>query len=217
MGHRRSTVGAALTIRSAVASLLIALPAIAYTAPAENPERITINDNRHPAGRLAGTELTVRLVAREGRWFPDGPDRPGIVVRAFAVEGEPLQVPGPLLRVPEGTRIHAIVRNDLGREPLAFHGLYSRPGAGQDSVPPVVVPSGTEREFSFAADGTYFYWGSTDATTPLNQRTGADSQLSGGLIVDAKNATTDDRVLLIGGWSNVDPAFLNLAAQPTNG
>ena len=40
-----------------------------------------------------------------GEWHPDGDADPGIVVPAFGEEGKPSLVPGPLVRVPEGTEI----------------------------------------------------------------------------------------------------------------
>jgi FtsP/CotA-like multicopper oxidase with cupredoxin domain len=182
----------------------------AFAAPPEGVERIGINDNRQASGTLADGILTVHLAVQQGRWFPDGPDRPGIVVRAFGVEGAPLRIPGPLLRVPEGTRIHAIVRNGL-EQPLAVHGLHARPAPGQDASPPTIVPPGADREFSFVAraPGTYFYCAATDPAAAINQRTAADTQLTGGFIVDAKGTPAmRDRVLLIGGWSNVDTGIL---------
>ena len=91
--------------------------------PAQTHERITIADNRVAAGTVVDGTLTIRLEARTGEWYPDRDADPGVVVKAFAVEGGPLQIPGPLIRVPEGTRIRAIVRNRLA-DPLAMHGLY---------------------------------------------------------------------------------------------
>jgi hypothetical protein len=37
--------------------------------------------------------------------YPDGPDQTGAIVKAFAVQGGPLQIPAPLVRVTEGTEI----------------------------------------------------------------------------------------------------------------
>ena len=90
-------------------------------------ESIAINDNRLAAGSVSGGVLSLQLEARSGHWFPDGDGNPGVVVKAFAVQGGPLQIPGPLIRVPEGTEIRALVGNRLD-ETLAIHGLYSRPG-----------------------------------------------------------------------------------------
>ena len=71
--------------------------------PARSPELVAINDNRTPAGTLTNGTLTIRLEARLGEWHPDADSDPGIVVEAFAEEGKPLQIPGPVIRVVEGT------------------------------------------------------------------------------------------------------------------
>jgi FtsP/CotA-like multicopper oxidase with cupredoxin domain len=108
---------------------LLALPALlggaARTSPPA-PERVVINDNRLAAGTLRVGVLTVRLEAREGEWHPDGDGDPGLVVRAFGESGKPLRIPGPLLRVAEGTEIHAFVRNALADSTLTIHGLSTR-------------------------------------------------------------------------------------------
>ena len=110
----------------ALASLI---PLAATHAPGEphaSPARVTINDNRSPAGTLRGGVLTVDLEAREGEWHPDADPAPGIRVRAFAERGKDVSVPGPLLRVPEGTVIHARITNALGTGTLVVHGLSTR-------------------------------------------------------------------------------------------
>jgi FtsP/CotA-like multicopper oxidase with cupredoxin domain len=171
------------------------------------PERIVIADNRAPSGALSGRTLTVRLEARTGEWHPDRDTDPGVIVKAFALEGGALQIPGPLIRVTEGTEIRVSVRNRLEGDPLVVHGLYSRPGK-QGGSGDVVIPSGETREIAFLAGrpGTYYYWGATDAATPLAQRSATDSQLSGALIVDPADGTPQpDRVLLIGLWGNAQP------------
>jgi FtsP/CotA-like multicopper oxidase with cupredoxin domain len=182
-------------------------PRIAGAAK-ETPERITITDNRMASGTLAGRTLTVRLEARTGEWHPDRDTDPGVIVKAFAVEDGPLQIPGPLMRVTEGTEIRAFVRNRLGGDPLAIHGLYSRPGNGSASADVVVIPPGETREITFVAGspGTYYYWGATDPATVLNQRRAIDSQLSGALIVDPREGPPPpDRVFLIGLWGSAQP------------
>src|SRR4029453_11134863 len=176
-------------------------------APAQSTfERISINDNRTPSGTLSGRTLTVRLEARTGDWHPDRDTDPGVGVKAFGVEGAPLQIPGPLIRVTEGTEIHASVRNRIGGEPLVIHGLYSR--TGKPAADPIVIQPGETREIAFLAGlpGTYYYWGATDAATPLPQRRSQDSQLSGALIVDSATGPPEpDRVLVIGLWGDPTP------------
>ena len=164
-------------------------------------ERIATNDNRRAAGAMSDGVLTVHLDARVGRWHPDRDSDPGVLVNAFAVDGGALQIPGPLIRVREGTEIRVRVRNSLS-DSLALHGFYTRPGTDLGSEPVTIAPRET-RDIVFAAGqpGTYFYWGATTADMRLPQRPASHSQLVGALIVDARDAATDDRVLLISNWS----------------
>ena len=167
-------------------------------------ERIAINDNRAGAGTLRDGVLTIRLEARRGDWRPDGDTDPGIVVAAFAEEGKPLQIPGPLIRVPRGTAIHAFVRNSLPDSTLFVHGLYTRGARGPDTVQ---VKPGEVREVRFdaGAPGTYFYWATTGATAAVGFR-GPASQLSGAFVVDSSTAlgAPRDRVFVLGFWTPGD-------------
>jgi len=187
-------------------------------APAVSPERVSINDNRTPAGTLSGTVLTVRLDARLGKWHPDRDSDPGVVVKAFAVDGGRLQVPGPIIRVREGTEIRASIRNSLA-EPLVLRGFYPRPATEAAPVPVTVAP-GETKEIAFSAGraGTYYYWGATTAETTLGSRTGRDSQLVGALIVDPRDeAPADDRVLLISNWPSPTGGPLDIGRMVING
>ena len=161
---------------------------------------IAVNDNRVSAGRLQNGVLTLRLDARVGEWHPDGDADVGITVRAFGEDGKPLQVPGPLIRVPKGTEIHAFVRNSLDST-LYVHGLYTRGAPGGDTVQ---IAPGSVREvrFNAGAPGTYYYWATTSPTATLGSR-GMDSQLHGAFVVDAGAAlgTPGDRIFVLGLWS----------------
>lgn len=204
-----ATVSRTLGSAGLALCLLMSLTSAA-SSPSEPPpqpnavviEAISANDNRVAAGTLDGAVLSVRLEAREGRWFPDGDARAGVVVRAFAEPGKAPQVPGPLIRVAEGTTIQLSVRNTLN-QPLALHGLTSR-GAPAGAKPDVtVIPALETRSLQFAAarTGTYFYWAASDGATALADRDGVDSQLTGAIVVDPRGArTSSDRVLLITNW-----------------
>ncbi len=165
--------------------------------PADPPERIRANDNRLPAGTFRNGVLTLRLELRTGRWHPEGDDGPGEEVQAFAEKGRPPQIPGPLIRVPQGTTIHAFVRNTLDSV-LVLYGMHTRPGAPEDTVQ---IAPGATRQLSFAAGapGTYYYWGST-TRTGIERRQWLDSQLSGAFIVDLPGRPADDRVFVLGMW-----------------
>jgi FtsP/CotA-like multicopper oxidase with cupredoxin domain len=177
---------------------------------AATPERIAINDNRKAAGTLVGDVMTIRLEARVGMWHPDRDTDPGVAVKAFAVEGGPLQIPGPIIRVREGTGIHLRVRNTLA-DSLALHGFYTRPGAVPGSEA-ITIASGETREIRFPAGrpGTYFYWGGATADETLQNRSSPDSQLVGALIVDPRGGpAADDRVLVISNWrANQGPGVI---------
>jgi FtsP/CotA-like multicopper oxidase with cupredoxin domain len=162
-------------------------------------EQIAINGNRVAAGRLDGNVLTVRLEAREGEWHPDGDKARGITVRAFGESGKPLSIPGPLLRVIEGTEIHAFVKNAIGDKPLIVHGLSTRGGTDTTSLQ---IPPGETRDVRFIAGspGTYYYWGSTTGAE-VGDRYGPDTELSGAFIVDPRGTrATRDRVMVISLW-----------------
>jgi len=166
------------------------------TPPASLPD-IVFNDNREPAGTLSGGALDLTLEVREGRWHLLGDSEPAARVLAFAEPGKAPSIPGPLIRVPLGTRIHVTVTNPLDTA-IVIHGLGARRGRGPGRFQ---VPAGSTREAEFTADaaGTYFYWGAvTDG--PIQARDFEDSQLSGALVVDAPGAPTDDRILMIGIW-----------------
>ena len=62
--------------------------------------------------------------------------------------------------MPEGTVIHATIRNRLRDSTLVLHGFAAHPGQPDDSL---VVPAGATRSVRFDAGraGTYYYWGTT--------------------------------------------------------
>ncbi|MEX2177374.1 MAG: multicopper oxidase domain-containing protein, partial [Gemmatimonadaceae bacterium] len=152
------------------------------------PDRVSANDNRVSAGTLRGGILTIRLEMRQGEWHPDGETEPGVLVRAFAEEGKGLQIPGPLIRVVEGTEIRVSVRNADPDAPLVVHGLHARGAAS--SADTIHVPAGGVREIGFVAGapGTYYYWGTTKDVPAFGGRLALDTQLSGALIVEPRGA-----------------------------
>ena len=185
-------------IMSACLSAL--LLAAQVTGPQERPAAsIEPNDNRRPAGTLADGALKVRLFAGRGNWRPQRTDGPALDVAAFGEEGGPLQIPGPLLRIPAGAEVVVAVRNTLS-ERLDIHGLVTRP-ADRDAA--LSVPAGETREIRFAAGapGTYHYWATTGGS-PLARRNAPESQLGGAFIVDPEGGSTADRVLVMTEWND---------------
>ena len=187
--------------------ILAALPLESEQAPPDRSpsaiERIAINDNRISAGIPSAGALAIDLDVRRGMWHPDGDSDPGTEVKAFAVAGGPLQIPGPAIRVREGTTIKARVRNALD-ENLVLHGFYTRPGKTAGAEPAITIPPGDTKEIAFLAGqpGTYYYWGATMAETTIANRGTPNSQLVGAFVVDPREGPRgDDRILLISNWA----------------
>lgn len=197
--------------------LLAALPVLLsiWAVAADEALVARANDNRTPAGTLRNGVLTLRLEIVETIWYPHQEGGPSLHVNAFAEEGAAPQIPGPLIRVPEGTEIHATVRNRLPVT-MFVQGLHERPGP---NVPLEVAPGATrEVRFKAGAPGTYLYFaGSTKQTiTQLSQITlltpidnafapfGKEALLTGALIVDppgdAAGEAANDRVFVINLW-----------------
>lgn len=187
-------------------------------APAQAALPVVVpNTNEVPAGQLESGVQVLRLEARESAWHPDRKPEVPVVVFAFAEEGRPPRIPGPLLRVPQGTEVRISVRNSIdptahvGLPPnrqrvpgtssvagseLTVHGL--RAGTVPDDM--IHIPAGETREVRFRADlpGTFHYWGAM-SRRGLELRTGADSQLSGVIVVDHAGTTPDptERIFVI--------------------
>ncbi len=161
-------------------------------------ERIAANDNRRRAGRLEQGVLTLRLEVREGVLFPEEDGGPSVPALAFAEVGAAAQVPGPLVRVSQGTEVRVSVHNPFRDSTLTVYGLGAHPAAHDSGLR---VPPGATREARFWAStpGSYFYWATT-GDRRIEDREWFESQLSGALIVDAPGAPAADRVFVIGHW-----------------
>src|SRR5690242_174097 len=114
-------------------ALLLMLSAAAM--PAESPPlpRVSANDNRTPAGHLNQGVLELRLELRQGRWYPEDESGPYRDVYTFAEEGLAAQSPGPLIRAPQGTPVHATIRNRLPVAAKLF-GLHQHPGDPNEAL-----------------------------------------------------------------------------------
>ena len=190
----------------ALLALLVARPAAGpdggvpvRSRLADGPETIAANDNRRPAGRLERGVLTLALEIRAGALRPEDDGGPGLPALAFAEVGQPLQAPGPLIRVPQGTEVRVSLRNPLDST-FTVYGLGARPLAGDSGI---VLHPGQTREVRFRAStpGTYYYWAALNGGG-LFDRLWLDSQLTGALVVDPAGALPDDRIFVIGLWSH---------------
>ncbi|HEX8946210.1 MAG TPA: multicopper oxidase domain-containing protein [Gemmatimonadaceae bacterium] len=164
------------------------------------PETISPNDNRHTAGTLANGVLTIKLETRTGVWHPEGENGRAIEVAAWSEEGKALSTPGPVIRVPVGTEVHATVHNTFD-QPLRVFGLGETRGLS-DSV--VVAPNATRSvQFKATTPGTYYYTGKR-ADGPFGLRANDDTQLNGVIVVDPANTRPNDRVFVISWWFTLD-------------
>lgn len=157
------------------------------------------NPNIDRAGVLRDGILTVSLEARQTTWWADGPHRPPIVVAAFAEAGKAPLIPGPLIRVAQGTEIRVSVRNSLSAPltflvPAAIHGGPQLP-KWTDSV--VIAPKTTGTlAVRATATGNYMY----RALMPdkASKEIGVTGLLTGAIVVDTSGSpAVHDRVFVI--------------------
>lgn len=165
---------------------------------------IIANDNRTPAGSLKNGILALHLELRKARWYAEAPDGVYEDAYAFAEQGHAPQSPGPLLRMPQGTRVYASIHNFL---PVVakIYGLHPYPGHADEFVE---VNGGETREVQFDAGepGTYLYWGTTSNAhlDRLEERQGEETLLTGAFIVDPLGAKNDDRVFVMVGFDKLN-------------
>ncbi len=160
--------------------------------------RIAANTNQLAAGILSEGRLTVELEIREGAFYPEDESGPSLQVFAFAERGKQLQIPGPMIRIPQATRIHVTVHNLIARDVL-IQGMHTRPGKNDDTFQ---VAGGATRDvtFSAGAPGAYYYWATAGGDTLGGRPYKEDSQLHGAFIVDPPGMVAPDRVFVIGMW-----------------
>ncbi len=181
---RSALVGLPLIVALAVLPSRSALPDIGY------------HDNDRPAGRVVGDEVQLTLEIRRGTMHPNGPDRPGTPMLAFAEPEQPLRIPGPLLRVVAGTKLHVTIRNQSDSV-LVIRGLADDPT--RDSL--MLEPGATrDVRFTVYAAGNQIYSG-TFRGGSLDTPRGEDGHLAGALIVDASTTVRPKReqILMITG------------------
>lgn len=170
-----------------------ALPlAFAATTTRSTATRIVYHDNDRPAGRLVDGELRLAFSIVEGSWHINGEDRPGANILAFAgADGQPT-LPGPLIRVPEGTRLAVTVTNTTDSI-LVLRGISEQP---HDTLILQPGATGTARGSASVAGNRYYDLGFRGQ--PAASRRADDGHLAGAIIVDAPGArTVPEHVMLI--------------------
>jgi FtsP/CotA-like multicopper oxidase with cupredoxin domain len=165
------------------------LCAVRINAQAE----VIANQNHTSAGILRDGTLTIQLEIAKGEWHPEADDGMSVSVYAFGEAGHPLQNPGPLIRVPQGTHVQASLHNTLS-VPIDVHGL-GEPGSA-DPVAHVAPQESAQVRFTASTPGLFFYWGASDGNT-LSQRHGADAELTGAFVVDPPGADANDEIFVI--------------------
>ena len=164
--------------------------------PSADPPRVVPNDNRTPAGRLSGDSLVISLEIRMAEWYPERPDGPHVRVAAFAEAGTAATVPGPMIRVPTGTRIVATLLNTLSDSAVTIRGFMSRPNPKDKGI--TLKPGErTTVRFPVGEPGTYFY----DADVGVQPDTLEREQLAGAFVVDPPGGSPPDRVFVINIWA----------------
>ena len=173
--------------------------------PVAGASLATVNQNRRPAGTLAGNTLVLALDIVEAGWQPEGELDPVVRILAFAEPGGPPQVPGPLLRAPRGTTVRLTLRN-RSDSAVVVGGLRRQLPEASDTVH---LAAGATREVTFRLDrvGNFFYWAALEGLSTYADRFWLDSQLTGALIVDPVGATPppQERIWVITEWFHEFP------------
>ena len=159
-----------------------------------------LNDSRAPSGTVRDGVLRVAIVARTVAWYPDGGRGCSLLVHAFAEEGKPAEIPGPLVRVRAGAQVSVTVRNSLN-VPIWVRGLQDRTSLVLDSTE-IAPASSHEFRFRASVPGAWYYWagaaGRTNAQFPTSTD---DGQLVGALVVDPVTGPSHDRVFVMTRWT----------------
>lgn len=202
---RRALLACLLLIAAAPAAPRVALPVV------------EANDNRTPAGRLRDGVLTLDLVVVMARWYPEANDGPFVELPVFAEEGKAPTIPGPLVRVPVGTRIRLSVRNALADSSVSLLGY----GITKDGdTTGVTLAPNERREFMITASqaGTFLYGAHADYPASVRMlKVFETEQLAGAVVVDAPGDRRDDRVFVLNIWSGMRPDSSDRNALAING
>ena len=175
-------------------SCVLCLPLLALLGGASSRaelEPIGYHDNAVAAGNVHDGVREVAFEIRRGLWQPNGPDRPGTPMMAFAERGAPLRLPGPMIRVALGTRLAITVRNGSDST-IVLRGLSADP---LDSLVLAPGASGTVRTVA-DQPGTRFYFGTFPGRTLFDRRV-EDGHLAGAIIVDPPGTRWRDDVFVI--------------------
>jgi FtsP/CotA-like multicopper oxidase with cupredoxin domain len=193
--------------------LPLAISLSTFVSGADLPP-IVVNENHVSAGELHDGSLTVQLEVAKGDWYPETNDGVAVSVYAFGESGKPLQNPGPLIRVPQGTEIRASLHNALS-VPVTVHGLGERTD-DRDAVVHIAPGAVQDIRFTPIRPGLYLYWGATEVDD-LKLRNGVDAELNGAIVVDPPGASADDEIFVMEMISDVPGAGARQTLATING
>jgi FtsP/CotA-like multicopper oxidase with cupredoxin domain len=187
-----------ITLVTGIFQLVTSLPRLPLPRPAPGAIEALANNNTRTAGTLEGRTLTLALEVIESGWHPEGEDDPDVPILAFAEAGRGPEVPGPLIRVRQGTEIHLTITN-RSDSTLTLGGF--RPRATRGALDTLSLAPGATRELRFRLDapGTYWYWGAM-GSAGWDDREWLDSQLNGAIVVDPVAGSAPDRIFVISEW-----------------
>lgn len=150
-------------------------------------DTVAPNDNRVAAGAASANVRRIHLEARAAAWRPDPSVDSLVTVFAFAERGQQAQIPGPMIRVHEGTDVEITLHNTLDST-LLVHGLRGEPF----TTDTLTLATGETRTLRYRASkpGTYLYWG-TSTHASVDRRTWRDSQLTGAIVIDPRGVPID--------------------------
>ena len=204
----------AMTARltTTLAALLVALPSdAAVHRPPIVLLEVEANDNRHAAGTRHGDTLFLDLDVRMARWCPEAAGGESVDVPVIGEVGRAPQVPGPLIRMVEGTVVVARISNALTDSTVTWSGLPTKPGMDSVRLRP---GEATTVRFVAGRPGTYLY---AARAGQLDWKVREREQAAGAFIVDARGARTDDRVFVINIWSEQIDSVSGRNALAING
>ena len=192
------------------AQLVAPLPRVPLPKPAASAVRAAINDNRAPAGTRSSGVLTLSIDVIESAWRPEGDSDPEVPIFAFAERGRAPQVPGPLIRVPQGTEVRLVLRSSVDSA-LVVAGLRPGVAASLDTVH-LAARATRELQYRLNTAGTYLYWGAFLGTS-FEDRLWLDSQLNGAIVVDPPGGSPPDRIFLFSEWFHPYDGVANRAYE----
>ena len=171
-------------LRRRCSAVRFAAPERSASTPADLRTSIS-NDNTKSAGTLSGGVLSVSPSPRK---LPGGildlDTAPPVITQLFGEEDKAPSAPGPLPRMPLGTRVDLILRNALP-DTMFFAAICGGPCKKRDTLR--LAPGATGRlNFTPKRPGTFIYWGRLirgGKPVVLNDYDG--SQFAGVIVVDS--------------------------------